>query len=68
MTRLTIAINDALVEQAREVLGTRTKKDTVDAALREVVRRARLAAIEKHCGTLDLGFSREDLLKQRVES
>jgi Arc/MetJ family transcription regulator len=34
-----IDIDDELLEQARQILGTDTKKATVNAALRDVVRR-----------------------------
>lgn len=37
MTRTLIDTNDELLERARTVLGTRTKKDTVNAALAQVV-------------------------------
>jgi Arc/MetJ family transcription regulator len=39
MTRRRLDVDDKLLEQAREVLGTRTRKDTVNAALDETVRR-----------------------------
>jgi Arc/MetJ family transcription regulator len=37
--RTNIDIDDELMEQAKEFLGTRTKKETVDEALRLVLRR-----------------------------
>ena len=37
MTKTLIDIDDDLLEAAREVLGTTTKKDTVNTALREVL-------------------------------
>jgi Arc/MetJ family transcription regulator len=37
MTRTLIDIDDALLLQAQQVLGTDTKKDTVNSALAEVV-------------------------------
>ena len=49
MTKTLVDIDDDLLEAAREVLGTSTKKDTVNAALREVLaaqeRRAAAAAL-----------------------
>ena len=68
MGRLTVTVDDALVDRARKVLGVRTKRDTIAAALRAVVRQARLAEIAKHRGTVDLGFSRDELLDRRRES
>ncbi len=37
MAKTLIDVDDALLEAARHVLGTSTKKDTVNTALREVV-------------------------------
>lgn len=37
--RTNIEIDNALMAEAMEVMGTRTKKETVEAALRDVVRR-----------------------------
>lgn len=39
MTRTLIDTDDDVLEQARSILGTATKKDTVNAALAEVVAR-----------------------------
>ena len=40
MTKRLVDINDSLLAEAREVLGTATMKDTVNRALEEVVARA----------------------------
>jgi len=37
MTKTLVDIDDELLEAAREALGTSTKKDRVNAALREVI-------------------------------
>jgi Arc/MetJ family transcription regulator len=39
MTKTLIDIDDNLLDQAQQILATTTKKATVNAALREVVRR-----------------------------
>lgn len=52
MTRkTTIEVNDQLLEEAREALGTRGLKDTVDAALSEVVRAAKRRALAARLAT-----------------
>jgi NAD(P)H-dependent flavin oxidoreductase YrpB (nitropropane dioxygenase family) len=43
-----LALDDALIEQARRAGGHRTRKEAVTSALREYVRRRR------QCGILDL--------------
>lgn len=46
--RTNIEIDDAVLREAQQLLGTRTKRDTVDFALRELVARHR------RIGVLDL--------------
>ncbi len=65
MGRLTATLDDQLLEQARRVMSTRTKRETIEAALREVVRRAKIRKALEHKGKLQLGFSRADLLRRR---
>lgn len=45
MTKTLIDIDDALLAEAARVLGTTTKKDTVNAALGEAVRRQRRGSL-----------------------
>jgi Arc/MetJ family transcription regulator len=48
MTKTPVEIDDDALAAAAQVLGTKTKKDTVNAALREVSQRLlRLRALEK---------------------
>ncbi len=65
MSRLTATLDDQLLEQAQRAMSTRTKRETIEAALREVVRRAKIRKALEHKGKLQLGFSREDLLHRR---
>ncbi|MGH3730036.1 MAG: type II toxin-antitoxin system VapB family antitoxin [Micromonosporaceae bacterium] len=44
MTKLLIDVDDEALSAASQLLGTRTKKDTVNVALRETVQRLRRAA------------------------
>lgn len=39
MAMTAVDIDDATLDQVRVILGTRTKKETINAALRDVVRR-----------------------------
>ncbi|MBB6172762.1 Arc/MetJ family transcription regulator [Nocardiopsis mwathae] len=67
MTKVLIDIDDEALTQATELLGTKTKKDTVNAALREVVRqmkRARaLADMREHAA--EGGFDLDLLMDKR---
>ena len=56
MTKTPVEIDDDLLAAAADVLGTRTKKDTVNAALREVSQRlVRLRAVEELAKMADRG-------------
>ncbi len=61
--RTNIDIDDATLREAQRLLGTHTKRETVDAALREVVARDRRRGLLGLRGTLrwegDLEASRE---------
>jgi Arc/MetJ family transcription regulator len=39
MSMTAVDVDDLVLDQARAILGTKTKKDTINLALREVVRR-----------------------------
>ncbi|MGH3738269.1 MAG: type II toxin-antitoxin system VapB family antitoxin [Micromonosporaceae bacterium] len=43
MTKILVDVDDQALADAAEVLGTTTKKDTVNTALREIARRNRRA-------------------------
>lgn len=38
MKKTSVVIDDCLLEQVQDLLGTRSIRDTIDAALREIVR------------------------------
>ena len=59
-----LAIDDELLEEALRVGGLRTKKDTVNEALREYIQRRRQAKIVKLFGTVEFD-QRYDHKKQR---
>ena len=49
--RTTLNVNDDLLAEARTILGTSGLKDTVDAALLEVIRAARRRALAERLRT-----------------
>jgi Arc/MetJ family transcription regulator len=57
MARTVIDLDAEALQEAAEVLGTRTKVDTVNTALREIANRARRLAYVKALadGDIDLG-------------
>ncbi len=65
MARLTVSIEDDLMEEAKQALGTRTKRETITVALREATRRRRLARALEHRGRMDLELTGERLAELR---
>lgn len=59
-----LAIDDKLLEEALRIGGQRTKKDTVNTALREYIQRRRQAEIVKLFGTIEYDRA-YDYKKQR---
>jgi Arc/MetJ family transcription regulator len=56
MTKILVDVNDAMLAEAMELLGTTTKKDTVNLALEEVVARLRRArAFDELAALFDSG-------------
>jgi Arc/MetJ family transcription regulator len=63
--RRTVVIDDNLLEEARRVLGTRCIRETVEAGLREAIRRHRLESLRRSLGKMDLDLSPEGLSRLR---
>ncbi len=53
MRKTTLAIDDVKIAQAREILGTNGITDTIDAALRETIRRAAAERLIARMSTMD---------------
>lgn len=65
MTKRLIDIDDDLLSEASELLGTRTMKDTVNHALSDVVRTATRRRHSDRLATMDgLDLDREDVIAQ----
>lgn len=62
-----LAIDDALLAEALRLGGQRTKKDTVNQALREYIERRQQAAIVDLFGTIEIDAA-YDYKKQRRRS
>jgi Arc/MetJ family transcription regulator len=52
--RTTLDLSEALIDEARAALGTRSKTDTIEFALRDVVRRKHLADLKSLLGRVRL--------------
>jgi Arc/MetJ family transcription regulator len=60
-----LALNDALIEEARRVGGHSTKKDAVNAALDEYIRRRKQLEILKLFGTIDYAEGNDPMANRR---
>jgi len=64
--RTTLELPDALVEEARNSLGFRSKTDTVIYALREVVRRNRTDELKRLLGKVHFEFDPMELRRKEL--
>ena len=62
-----MVIDDNLLQEARSVLGTKGVRETVEAGLREAVRRHRLEELRRSLGTLELNLTPQQLASLRNE-
>ncbi|HVR10073.1 MAG TPA: type II toxin-antitoxin system VapB family antitoxin [Thermoanaerobaculia bacterium] len=67
MTRMTVTIDDALLEEAKDVLGTKTSAEAIRTALAEAVRRHRLAEALRQRGQFQLRGDLAELRRLREE-
>ena len=70
MHKTTLVVDDTVIEQAAEILGTKGIKQTVDAALRDVlVRYAKAHLIETHVRGMDFEVAAhlDDIERARIE-
>jgi Arc/MetJ family transcription regulator len=63
--RTTLAIKEQLLEEAKTLSGARTKKETVEIALDEFVRRRRAKKLIDLEGQVEFAQTLDDFLKQR---
>ncbi len=66
--RRTVVIDDRLLEEAREALGTRSIRETIETGLREAIRRRRLEELRRSLGTIQLDLTPEELERLRDEA
>ncbi len=66
--RRTVVVDDKLLEEARQVLGTRTIRETIETGLREAVRRRRLEELRRSLGRVELDLTPEELARLRDAS
>ena len=63
--KTTVDIDTALLGRAKQLLNTRTIKDTVEKSLETVIRRDALERLANAAGSLDVDFTAASLRRQR---
>jgi Arc/MetJ family transcription regulator len=63
--RTTLVIDEDLIDEAKEVSGAKTKKETIEKALREFIRKRRSRKLLDLEGKVELSYKVEDLIKRR---
>jgi Arc/MetJ family transcription regulator len=63
--RTTLAIKEELLNAVKELSGARTKKEAVERALEEFIRRRKAKRLIDLEGTIDLSFTREEFIERR---
>jgi Arc/MetJ family transcription regulator len=67
MSRMTITVDEALVEETRKALKARTKAEAIRQALEEALRRRRLERVLDHAGRVELDLDQGKLRRLREE-
>ncbi len=63
--RTTLAINEKLLDEAKELSGARTKKEAVEIALDEFIRRRKARKLLELEGKIELSFTLKEFLSKR---
>ena len=65
--KTTVVIDENLLQEAIRASGARTKREAIEAGLRELVRRKNLEILREELGTYDLDLSLQELEALRSE-
>lgn len=68
MTRLTVTLNEAVLEEAKGLLHARTKRETIEMALDEVIKQKRREEAIKHCGGIEIQLTQDELKAYRIQA
>ncbi len=63
--RTTLAVREGLIEEVKALSGVKTKKDAVEKALEEFIRRRKAKKLLDLEGKIELSFTLEELIGRR---
>lgn len=67
MRKTTVFVDEALIRDALKATRLKTKKEVIDAGLRELIRKKNREMLKKELGTFDIELTLKDLHKRRAE-
>lgn len=67
MTRMTITVDENLVEETRKAFQVKTKAEAIRRALEEALRRRKLEQVLSHAGRVEIDLDEEKLRRLREE-
>ena len=67
MKKTTVLIDEALLKDAIEAIGARTKKEAIEAGLKSLVRNANREALRRELGTFEIELTLDELEQLRHE-
>ncbi len=67
MARLNVELDSALLNEAVKLVGARSKREAIETALRELVRRRRVERLIGRAGTVPLRWSSAEIVGSREE-
>lgn len=65
MKKMTVVVDEKLLERAAELSGLKTQREVIEAALKDFIIRRNMLLLKEEMGTYDLDLTPEDLKKMR---
>ncbi len=63
--RMTVTLNNSLLEDAQKVTGIKIKRNVLEEGLQELIRKYKKMEAVKHAGSIDIKLSLKELQKMR---
>jgi Arc/MetJ family transcription regulator len=63
--RTTLTINEDLLDEAKTLSGARTKRETIERALKEFIRRKKSMKLLDLEGKIELSYTVDELIRRR---
>lgn len=65
--RMSVTLDEKLLEEAQEVSGKKIKREVIEEALKELIRKKRREEAIKSAGTIQVDITLEELIRKREE-